>query len=118
MTERYDNHEEDIVVDSVDDAVIADAYPKSGSASQRSGCGWSWVMGKKCDCPLNAGSDILVEFAQGSHRRWADSNAVGAHVQPRSTLTCSQGMFSAFSAIASSKASASSASSSDSKSSI
>lgn len=100
-----------VVLDGVDDPVIAHAHTQPRATLKHSAPGGrgSWAS--------NAIASSTRRRIWGSSLRRARTaagaklDAVGAHSQPRSTLTCAQGMFGPASAIASSKGATSSASS-------
>ncbi len=106
-----DDDQQHVVLDGVDDAVIAHADPESGTALKCTCARRARVLGEQRDRTLNPTADLGVELAQSAYGGWAKLDAIGAHSQPRSALTCAQGMFGPSSAIASSKAATSSASS-------
>lgn len=112
MAEPDDDHREDSIVDRVDDAVVTNTYAQAVPSLECPGAGGTWVVCEQPDRALNAGADFGVELAQCSDRGWSKRDAVLAQTQPRSDLTCSQGMLGPSSAIAASKAATSSASSS------
>lgn len=107
-----DDNGEYPIVDGVDDAVVTDADAKAVSPLKPPGSWWTWVVCEQRDGALNAVADLGVELAQGSDGSRAELDAVLAHTQPRSALTCSHGMLGPSSAIAASNAATSSASSS------
>ncbi len=65
MSERHHNDQKDIVVDGVDDAVVADAYPEAGSTPKRSGSRRPWIFREQSDRTSDTGLDIPVELAHG-----------------------------------------------------
>ena len=111
VAEGDDDNEEHVVLDGVDDPVIADSHSVTDSTFQRSRGGRSGVLRQQCDGSLDAGPDPRVDTAQCPDGRGSDLDPVAAQVQPRSALTCSQGMLSPSSAREASKAAMSSASS-------
>lgn len=111
VAERYDDYEQHVISDCVDNPVVADAHPIGRSASQRPGGGWPWILREQRDRSLNPRLNVGIELAKGSSRCRPDLDPVGAHCQPRSVFTCSQGMLAPSSAIASSNADTSSVSS-------
>lgn len=111
MSEPHDDHHEHVVLDGVDDPVVADPDTKTRPTLQRACPRGSRILGEQRDCALDPAANLRVELAQGADCRRAKLDAIRAHSQPRSALTCSQGMFGPSSAIAASKAATSSASS-------
>jgi len=107
---KYDD-EKDVILDGVDDAVVTHPHPVSVTVSEFL-CAWgAGVGGKKGDC---APKTVRMRFRNGTQsfdRCRPKLDAIG-HCQPRSALTCSQGMLSPSSASAWSKACSSSCSSS------
>lgn len=112
VAERDHHHEEHVVLDRVEDAVVADADAETGPASKGTGSRRAGVLRQQRDSSLDAMPDRWVELAKGSRGRRAQLDTVPAQTHPRSALACSQGMFGPSSAIAASKAATSSASSS------
>ena len=111
MTQPHHDHHQYVVLDRVDDAVIADADTKARAAPEGP-CTWrSRIVGEQGDRAVDATANLRVELAQVARRGRSKLDPISAHTQPRSALTCSQGMFGPSSAIAASKATMSSASS-------
>lgn len=110
VPECNDDDEQDIILDGVDNAVVT--HPDSvGVAGSELLCAWgSGVLAKQGDCPPNSRGVRSRDGTQSFDRAGPKLNAIG-HCQPRSALTCSQGMLSPSSASASSKACSSSRSS-------
>lgn len=111
VSERDNDNQEDVVLHGVKDAVVADSNTKTRSALQCACTGRARIFGEQGDCALDASTDGGFELAQGTGGCRTELDPIPAHAQPRSALTCSQGMFGPSSAIASSKAATSSASS-------
>ena len=112
MSKPHDDHQEHVVFDCVDDAAIADPDTKTWPTLESTCARRSRILGEQGDCALDATTKLRIELAQGAGCRRTQLNAIRAHSQPRSALTCSHGMFGPSSAIAASKAATSSASSS------
>ena len=111
MSKPHDDHQQHLVLDCVDDSVIAYPDAKTGPALKRT-CTWrTRFLGEQRDCTLNPPANLRVELAQSAECRRTELDAIRAHSQPRSALTCSHGMFGPSSAVAVSKAATSSASS-------
>lgn len=111
VPERHHHHEENVVANGVEDAIVA--YPDSVAwpPTQRPGRWRPRVLSQQSDRPMNTRADRGVQLLQGSNGGRTKLDPVAAHVQPRSALTRSHGMLSLSSAIALSKAATSSASS-------
>ena len=112
VPKRHDHHEEDVVLHGVDDAVVTDPNPQTWAALQRPGRWRSWVLREQSNRALDAPADLGVELAKRPGCGRPELDAIRAHVQPRSALACSQGMFGPPSSMAASKAATSCASSS------
>jgi len=112
VAESDDDHGEDLVVDRVADAVVTNADAETVSPVEGPGPWGTWAVCEQPDGSLNAEADLRVELSQRSDSGWAELDAVLAHTQPRSALTCSHGMLGPSSVIAASNAARSSASSS------
>ena len=111
MAERHDDHHEYVVGHGVDNAVVTHPDPETGSTLQSTSGRWTRVVRQQCDGALKPVTNRRIELSEGSNSRGPHLDAVLAHIQPRSALTCSHGMFGPSSAIAASKAAMSSASS-------
>ena len=86
MTECDHCYDKDVVVDRVDDAVIADANPDAGAASEGFGARWPWLFTEERDCPADAVAILVIYSLQGANCRRTQLDLVG-HVQPRSAST-------------------------------
>ena len=86
MTERDDCDDEDVVVDRVDDAVVADADSHAGTSLEGFGAWRTGILSKERDRPTNAASILMVYSLQSANCRRAKLDLVG-HTQPRSALT-------------------------------
>ena len=65
VPDAEDKHDEPVLVDFVDDAVITSAYaPFSGTADELCCCWWTRIGGKKFDSSLDSASRRRIEFAQ------------------------------------------------------
>ena len=111
VSNRDDHDEENIICNRVNDAVITDPNAKAWATLESARSRRARVLRQQRNCTLQAMTDRRVELAQGANGRRTQLDPIVAQVQPRSTLTCSQGMFGPSSFIAASKAAASSASS-------
>ena len=111
MAERHDDHHEYVVGHGVDDAVVTHPDPETGSTLQSSGGRWMRVVRQQCNGALKSVTNRRIELPESSNSGGPQLDAVLAHIQPRSALTCSHGMFGPSSPIAASKAAMSSASS-------
>ena len=117
VTEGHDHNQQDIVGHGVDDSVFTDSDSVARSTAERPGRGRARVLGEQRYGALNARPNVWVQFLERPRSRGAQLDPVGGHTQPRSALTCSQGMFAPSSAIDASKATMSSVSSKTSMSS-
>lgn len=86
MTERDDCDDEDVVVDRIGDAVVADADSHAGTSLEGFGAWRTGILSKKRDRPTNAASILMVYSLQSANCRRAQLDLVG-HTQPRSALT-------------------------------
>lgn len=111
LPQGHHYHQENVIGDRVDDPVVTYSHPTARPPSQLSRRRWSGILGQKRDCALDTGPDTWIELTQCPGSGRAHFNAVAAHTQPRSALTCSQGRLSPSSAIAASNAAMSSISS-------
>ncbi len=112
VPERDNDHQEHVIGDGVDDAVVTDTYAEARSALQGAGGRGARVLRQESDHALHAVADRRVEVPERSNGGRPQLDAVVRHTQPRSALTCSQGMLAPSSAIAASNAVTSSESSS------
>lgn len=99
----HDRHEKYVVRNGVDDAVVTDANAQTCATLQRPGCRWSWVLREQGDRSLDATANLGVKLAKSPDCGRPEFDTICAHAQPRSTLTCSQGMLGPSSSIAASK---------------
>ena len=92
MANTDDEYELLLVVDFVDDPIVARAYsPLSGATNQPS-CGWRPGIGSEhLDRRLNPSAGWWIELAQPPNGGGCKGDSVN-HVRPRSALTCSQGI--------------------------
>lgn len=81
-----DHDQQDVVLDGVDDAVVAHAYPQRRAALQRTGGGWPWVLCKKGDRSLDPTTGRWIDLAQRPHGGGSKLDAVVAQLKPRSAL--------------------------------
>lgn len=102
MSKPDDDHQQHVVMDRVDDPVVTDPDAKTGTTLERAGTWWAWILTKQRDRALDPAADLRVEFTERANSGRPQLDAVGAHSQPRSFFTCSQGMFGPSSANASS----------------
>jgi hypothetical protein len=68
MSERDHDDEQDIMVDGVEDAVVAHPDPEARSATERAGGGRTWILGQQGDRPLDPTSGRWVDLAQSAGR--------------------------------------------------
>ena len=57
MSERHDDHDQNVVSDNVDDSVVAYAYPQPVSPLQSSGTRGSGIFAQQGDGPLDSLAD-------------------------------------------------------------
>src|SRR5665811_1578695 len=111
MPDPHDDDPQDVVLDRVDDPVVADADAQiAGSIFQGARTRRPWVHRQLQAGPPNPSTHLRTHLAQASLGCRQNLNGIG-HVQPRSRMTCSQGMGSPPSARAASTAATSSSSS-------
>src|ERR1019366_6878196 len=111
MAEGYDYNKEHLVCHGVDDSVFPDPDSVTRSSAQRPGRRRPRILREERDRALNPRPSLWVKLLKRPRSCGAQLNPVRGQIQPRSTLTCSQGMLSPSSAMAASKAAMSSASS-------
>ena len=92
MSNRHDEDQENVVVDLVDDSVVASAHPQRPITTDQPGCpAGSRLLGQQLDGALHSSSRGGVELSQLPHRGGSELDPV-RHVRPRSALTRSHGM--------------------------
>ncbi len=64
MPERHNDHEEHVVGDGVDDAVITDPNTETGATLQGTGGRWTRVLCQQGNGALKAVTDRRFELAQ------------------------------------------------------
>jgi hypothetical protein len=111
MADRDDQNEKHIVMDCVQDAIVAYANAKLRSSAESPRYGWPRILAEERNCSPNSRLDCGIQFRQRSPGCWPQFDSIAAHVHPKSALTSSQGIDGSFSAIAASIAATSSASS-------
>lgn len=111
VPQSRDHNKEHVVLNGVDDAVVTDPDAPTRWALQRTGSRRSWILCEQRDRALDATADLGVELTKSPDCCRSEFDPVGGHTQPRSALTCSQGMLGPSSAIAASKSATSWASS-------
>ncbi len=63
MADSEDEDYQVVVMDFIDDAVVACSYsPFAGSSDELNRFGWSWISRKKFDCGLHSASNLWVEL--------------------------------------------------------
>ncbi len=102
---------EDVVVESVKDAVVPNANTDARLPLGRSGARRPWFLTQKCDRTTNAVEIPSIDSLQRMNCGGMQLDLAG-HVRPRSAFTWAQGILGPAWAIASSNAATSSASSS------
>lgn len=84
-------HEELVILDLVDDAVVAGAHsPLAGSADEWGHCRRSWIGAEQLERRRDTATDWRVALTQLAGRSRRQRDAIG-HAKPRLALTCSQG---------------------------
>ncbi len=87
VSEPDHDHQQHVVLNRVDDAIVAYPDPKAGTPLQGSRGRRSWIFCEQRDRALDPTPYLRIELAQGANGRRAKLDAVGAHSQPRSALT-------------------------------
>lgn len=78
----HDKHQERIILNLVDDPVIADTDSVKGKPTLQGFCTpGTWVIGQSIDLPLNAPAMRLGDSRQHIRRRRFDLDSVG-HISP------------------------------------
>ena len=110
VAEGKHDDKEDVILDGIDDAVVAHPHAVGAWGSEYLSSWGSRVGGEEGDGAPEAVRVLLWNGSQSFDRGGSKLNAIG-HCQPRSALTCSEGMLSPSSASASLNARSSSRSS-------
>ncbi len=63
MSKPYDDHQQHVVLDRIDDAVIAYPDTKTWPALQRTSTGRARFLGEQRDCTLDPPANLRVELA-------------------------------------------------------
>jgi len=63
MPEPDDDHQQHVVLDCVDDSVVADPDTKAWSTLESTCAGRAWILGKKSDRTLDPKAHLRVELA-------------------------------------------------------
>jgi hypothetical protein len=88
----HDQHEEPVVINFVDDAVIAGFVPPLAAAThQLSGGRRPWLVGKQVDGGLDASPGVRIQFAKLTGGGRGEGDPI-RHAKPSSALTSSQGI--------------------------
>ena len=88
MPQTHHGDQQNVVLDGVDDAVVADADPQvSGAILHRASARGTRVDGKCEDGPTDAGSDFGMDFAQVPFSSRQNLDRISHVVQPRSFIT-------------------------------
>jgi hypothetical protein len=66
VTQSHDDHQEHVVLDGVDDAVVADPDSKAWPALKRMRTGRSRIVGEQGDGALDSTTVLRIELAQGA----------------------------------------------------
>lgn len=86
MPEGDDNDEQHVILNCVDDAIVADAHAKTRPPLKCLGARRPWVVAQKGDCATDSVTMLMVDPFERARRGRRDLDAVG-HYQPRSALT-------------------------------
>ena len=86
MTEGDDCDDEDVVVDRVDDAVVADADSQTGTSLEGFGTWRPRIFTQERDRAADAVAILMIYSFQRANCRRAQLDLVG-HIQPRSAFT-------------------------------
>lgn len=86
MPKRYDNDDQNIVVDAIEDAIFADTYTKAIAALKFSRPRRSGFLAQQRNDAAYSVPDGRLEFTKDAQCRGTNLNAVFAHTQPRSAL--------------------------------
>lgn len=87
VPQSNDNNQQDVVLNRVNDAVIADPHAHAGPTLKCPGGRRTRVLAQEGNCSLYSAAVLVVHAAQGLHSRRSQLDAVTAHTQPRSALT-------------------------------
>jgi len=110
-TDSHNHNEQHPVIDCVDNPIVANSESVPVAALEWTRSRGSRILREKSYCSLDPGLSREINFSKLSKCRRPKFNIVGAHDQPRSLFTCSQGMLSPTSTRAASNAATSLASS-------
>lgn len=86
MPKRDNNDEQYVILNCVDDAIVADAHAKTRPPLKRLGTRRSRVVAQKRYCSANSVAMLVADSFEGASRGRRDLDAV-SHYQPRSALT-------------------------------
>ena len=70
MTKADNNHQQDIILDRVNDLIIANMDPKSRTAMQGNGLGRPRIGSKECDGAVDTIAVVRLELFEGPKGRW------------------------------------------------
>lgn len=87
MPEPYDDDQQDLVLDCVDDAVVTYPDTKAGPTLEGTCTRGSRIVRKQRNRALEATTNLRIKLAQGPGCRRTKFDAVDGHCQPRSALT-------------------------------
>ena len=95
MPDSENQDEQSVVVDFVDDPVVACSHaPFTGASDELNRFGRARISCQEFDCGVYSAPDLWVEFAKLSFGGRSDRHRI-SHTRPRSALTCSHGVGSA-----------------------
>lgn len=86
MPQRDDNDEQHVILNCVDDSVVADAHAKTGSPLKCLGARRPRVLAEQRDGATNSVAMLVIYSFESARRGGRDLNAI-SHYQPRSALT-------------------------------
>lgn len=84
--QRDNDDEQHVILNRVDDSVVADAHTKAGASLKCFRTRRSRVLAQESDCAADSIAMLVVDSFEGARRGGRHFNAIG-HYQPRSALT-------------------------------
>ena len=85
MSECDDNDQQDVVLDSEENAIAADSNSEPNSASEGASSGWTRVLAEQRNGTVDSSAVLRVDLAQRPERRRTHLDAI--RHQPRSAFT-------------------------------
>jgi len=86
MAESHDDDQQNVVLNCVHDAVVANTHPETRSAVKRSGSGWARIFSEQSNRTSNSIAILMIYSPQRANCGRSQLDAIG-HIQPRSALT-------------------------------